>query len=395
MTVLHPGLEEPTLLRLEHSGIRAIDVVLDRHEVEQLLASFDSGRLQLPGAAGGAVVPGTDYYALQEFIRRSYAHRDFGIDWPCEELFIQGGGFLCDDLPERLSKFLAALPTMDPPIQDRRSLERALNVRGDLSVSAGGRVNFRRPCPLRLDRIPSSGDANEFEILVEAHGELESFQVSLMPDSGHRSAFRLDAKDFEPSGPSRYRCRRALPQPGAFAVCLSVRDGLVADELRAGVPSDRLLVHQQFDPGCHFLEGLLFPKSGNEKRDARDFECGVAWLLHLCGCAAMHLGRKEGKDLEATPDVVARTPSGDWIVGECSVAAPTNLKVDKLRERAQAVAAQLRRASVLDRVHTVLFVGVECDTQFPGVEMVDGPRLRTMLERVRGGRPDGLCVPEV
>ena len=86
LTVLHSGMEEPPPLRLEHSGIRAIDVTLARHEVEQLLASLDSGRLQLPGIAGGAVVPGTDFVAYQEFLRRSYACRDFGIDWPCDEI---------------------------------------------------------------------------------------------------------------------------------------------------------------------------------------------------------------------------------------------------------------------------------------------------------------------
>lgn len=392
LTVLHSGMEEPPPLRLEHSGIRAIDVTLEPHEVEQLLASLDSGRLQLPGIAGGAVVPGTDYVAYQEFLRRSYACRDFGIDWPCDEIRMEGGGYLCDDLSERFSRFVAALPTMNPPIPDRRSLERALNVRGEISVSrGGGRVNFRRPFPLRIDRVQSSGGANEFEILVEAHGEPEPFHVSIMPDSGHRSAFRLGAQDFEPAGPSRYRCRRSLPQPGAFSVSLSVRERLVADELRAGLPSVPLLVHQQFDPECQLLQELLWGPSGRGQRDAREFESGVAWLLHLRGCAAMHLGRKGGgRDLQAAPDIVARTPSGELLIGECTLLAPTEQKVEKIRTRAQSTAGMLERAGVATVVRPVLFIGEPCDASFDGVEMVDLRRLKEIVACLRSGRTDGL-----
>lgn len=388
LTVLHAGMEELPPLRLEHSGIRAIDVTLEHPEIHHLLATLDSGCLQLPGAAGGAVVPGTDYVAFQEFLRRGYACRDLGIDWPCDELSMQGGGYFCDDLSERFSRFVAALPTMDPPIPDRRSLERALNVRGEISVShGGGRVNFRRPCPVRLDRVPSSGDRNEFDIFVEAHGDLEPFRVGLMPDSGRRSSVLLGVRDFERVGPSQYRCRRALPQPGAFSVSLSVRDGLVADELRAGVPSGALLVYQQFDPECRLLESLLFGPSGRGQKDSREFESGVVWILHLCGCAAMDLGRR---DLQAAPDLVARTPSGELIVGECSLLGPKDLKVDKLRERAQAVAALLGRAGVPTLVRAVLFIGAPCDASFDGVEMVDLGRLKEIIARLRNGRADGL-----
>jgi hypothetical protein len=392
MTVLHPGMEELPPLRLEHSGIRAIDVTLEHPEIQQLLATLDSGCLQLPGAAGGAVVPGTDYVVLQEFLRRSYACRDFGIDWPCEEICMQGGGYLCDDLSDRFSRFLAALPTMDPPFSGRRSLERALNVRGEISVSrGGGQVNFRRPYPMRIDRVVSRGGRNEFEILLEAHGDLEPFHVGIIPDSGHRSAGRLGTKDSERTAPSRYSCRRSLPQPGAFSVVLSVRDGLVADELRAGVPSGALLVHQQFDPECDLLETLLFGPSRRGQKDGREFESGVAWLLHLCGFAAMHLGRKDGgKDLQSAPDIVARTPSGELLIGECTLLAPTEQKVEKIRTRSQSTSGMLERVGVATVVRPVLFIGEPCDASFDGVELVDVRRLRDMLACLRSGRTDGL-----
>jgi hypothetical protein len=253
-----------------------------------------------------------------------------------------------------------------------------------------------RPLPVRLHRVAATDTLNEIEIVVETFGPLAgAFSVSVMPGAGRRSAVRIQAKDFElvPESTSLHRKRVTLAQPGSVKVSLVARDGEVADEVEAGTPWAPSLVHEQFDSGFRQLQILLFgsPADGGQK-DSRQFEVGVAWLLHLCGCAAMHLGLKAGKnDLQGSPDVVARTPGGDLLVGECSLKGPAPDKLGKLVERAKSIGAVMQRAGVPGGVRAVFFVGAKCSGDFPGVELVDRPRLERIVERLRSGRPDGLC----
>jgi hypothetical protein len=106
----------------------------------------------------------------------------------------------------------------------------------------------------------------------------------------------------------------------------------------------------------------------------------------------MHLGRKEGgTDLQAFPDIVARTPGGDVLIGECSLLGPTEQKVGRLLERARSVGGLLRRAGIASSVRAVIFVGEDCGRRVEGGEFVDRSSLREVLERLRSGRPDGQC----
>lgn len=393
LTVLHDGMEEPHPLSLERDGICAFDVLLRKPEVDSIVAGLDRHGVQLPASCKCATIPGVSYSYPPQFRRRFFADRDLDIPWPCDEVTVQGGGYQCDPLPGRLDRFCDALPTMDPPITSRRALCRELGLYGDLAVDrAGGHLYVRRPLPARLMRVGNTRVLNEIEILVEAYGALaRSFYVSVMPDADRRSAARIEAKDFEQVSPSQFRKMVVLREPGAVKVTLAVRDGEVADEEFAGVPWAPMLVHEQFDPECRLLETMLFGASRRGQKDSREFESGVSWLLHLCGGAAMHLGRKDGgKDLQAAPDLVVRAPSGDLLIGECSILGPTEAKVEKLRERAQAVAALLQRAGVSTRVRVAIFVGVDCDARFDGVEVIDVTRLKRIVDRLRGGRPDGL-----
>ena len=388
LTMLHEGMEDPHHFEVEHEGIRAFNTLLRGHDLVELLANLDAGRLQMPSGASGAVVPGSASVGRPRFRERRFAQRDLGVDWPCNELVIQGGGWQSNDLPERFSRFVDALPTMQRPIDGRLALQRELDTYGDLAVDRGGHVYLRRPLPLRLAHVGNTKTVNEVEIVVEAYGAVaETFRVSVMPEGGQRVATRLVANQFEGTTASQFRALHVLPQPGPVRIVLTVRDGEVADDLRAGVPWAPVLIHQQFDPGCQLLGSMLFGPSGRGQKDSHEFESGVVWLLNLCGCAAMDLGRK---DLQAAPDLVARTPSGELIVGECSLLGPTDLKVDKLRERAQAVAALLGRAGVPTHVRALLFIGEPCDASFDSVEMVDVRALKDIVSGLRTGRPDGL-----
>jgi len=221
-----------------------------------------------------------------------------------------------------------------------------------------------------------------------------TFSVGVMPGTGRRSAVRIQARDFELiSGcTSVWRKRVTLPEPGSVKVSLVARDGEVADEADAGTPWAPSLVHEQFDPGFCQLRLLLFGTGERGQKDSRQFEVGVAWLLHLCGCAAMHLGMKEGKtDLLGSPDIVARTPNDDVIVGECSLKSPAPDKLAKLVERAQSIGSLLQRAGVPSGVRAVFFIGEQCSGSFEGIELVDRQRLTQIVDRLRRGRADGLC----
>lgn len=392
LTVLHKGMEDPNHLPLEYDGIRAFNVLLGRPEIHELLANMDAGRLRLPSACKSAALPGSARAHEPTFRARRFAERDLGVAWPCEGVLIQGGGFQCDTLATRFGRFLRALPTMFPPIADRYALQQELDIHGDLRIDWGGQVYLRRPIPLRLVRAGGTAVANEFEIVVEAYGTLaESFRVSVMPAAGRRSASRILANEFERISESKFRKLLVMQEPGAVKVALSAHEGEVVDEVDAGVPFAPILIHQQFDPECAGLSALLFGPSGRGQKKPREFESGVAWLMHLGGCAAMNLGSKpEGADVQGAPDIVARMPAGDLLIGECSLRIPDSDKLGKLRERARDVQDLLQRLGALACVRVVFFVGEPCDAKFDGVEFVDQNRLKDMLSRLREGRPDGF-----
>lgn len=395
LTVLHDGMPDPHHVELERDGVCAFDMLLQEPELAQLLAGLEVGGARLPPGCREAAVPGTAHSPRPRFLPRTFAMRDWRIDWPCNEVTVQGGGYECDTLQERFLRFMEALPTMDPPIDDKMALCRELGIVGDLDVSRGGHLYVYRPLPVRFHRVGNTPTLNEIEVSVEAHGpSADTFSVGVMPGTGRRSARRLHARDFEsvPGKPSLRTTRVRLPEPGPVKASLSVRDGEVADEIETGLPWAPILIHEQLDPGCELLQSLLFGPSGRGQTEPREFERGVTWLLHLCGCAAMHLGRsKREKDLQGSADIVATTPAGDCLIGECSLKGPPDEKLGKLLERAGSVERMLQRAGAPRAVRVVFFVGEEFDGEAEGVEFVDLAQLKGMFERLRAGRPDGLC----
>lgn len=398
LTVLHEGMPEPQPLELEREGICAFDVLIDAGGLEHLLAGLDEHGVRLPVFGRVASVPGVSHSYGPRFMERKYAQRDYRVDWPCDQLTIQGGGYQCSLLQQRFQRFIEALPAMDPPIAGRVALARELGLFGDVSVDrGGGHLYFFRPLPVRIEHVGGTGMLNEIEIRVEAFGALPAtFAMSVMPDGGRRSAMRLRAGDFAlmPSSNSIWSKRVVLQQTGPVKVSLVARDGEVADEAEAGTPWAPALVHEQFDPGFRQLRLRLFGSDEKGQKDSRQFEIGVAWLLHLCGCATMHLDGSEGKSqLLGSPDIVARTPNDDVMVAECSLRIPASDKLGKLVERAQSVAAVLARAGVPSGVRTVFFVGEDYSGAIQGIEFVDRSRLIRIVERLRSGRPDGLCWP--
>jgi hypothetical protein len=108
----------------------------------------------------------------------------------------------------------------------------------------------------------------------------------------------------------------------------------------------RRAILEAFDPGLQVLREYLL-KSGAKKRDARDLEIAVAWLLWMLGFAVSQLGLTE-KTQEA-PDMVALAPHGNVVLVECTTGL---LKAEsKLANLIDRVAAVRRRLDASGNRH--------------------------------------------
>jgi hypothetical protein len=105
--------------------------------------------------------------------------------------------------------------------------------------------------------------------------------------------------------------------PGAILSCIANYAGEahhfrpVTDPSTAQNPCR--VVHQSFDDELEALQRLL--KTQN-KGKARDFEKPIAWLLWMLGFSVTHLDI--GALGDGAPDLVARTPKGNFLVVECT-----------------------------------------------------------------------------
>ncbi len=97
----------------------------------------------------------------------------------------------------------------------------------------------------------------------------------------------------------------------------------------------RRAIYTVFDDRMIILQDLI-SKSGEKKRDARDLESAVAWLLWMLGFAVAHLGATERtKD---APDLIANTPAGHFAVVECTTGLlKAEHKLANLIDRTQKV----------------------------------------------------------
>ncbi len=101
------------------------------------------------------------------------------------------------------------------------------------------------------------------------------------------------------------------------------------------VQNPKRAVYNIFDSKLDTLNDFL-SKSGAKGRDARDFECGIAWLLWMLGFSVAHLGATDRTQDAA--DLIATTPQGDFAVIECTTGLlKGDNKLSLLIDRAERV----------------------------------------------------------
>jgi len=99
----------------------------------------------------------------------------------------------------------------------------------------------------------------------------------------------------------------------------------------------RRAAFEEFDVGLTVLKDFLFEEN-RARKDARDFEVGVAWLLWMLGLGVAHAGGSP-RTSEAA-DILASTPSGHIAVIECTTG---HLKAESKLSRLVARSKTIRR----------------------------------------------------
>lgn len=113
--------------------------------------------------------------------------------------------------------------------------------------------------------------------------------------------------------------------------------GWIADPSLSQNP--RRAIFEEFDQGQAVLKDFLF-ESQRARKDARDFEVGVAWLLWMLGFSVAHAGATQ-RTSEAA-DILASTPAGHVAVVECTTGhLKADTKLSRLVARSQTIRKRL------------------------------------------------------
>lgn len=132
---------------------------------------------------------------------------------------------------------------------------------------------------------------------------------------------------------------------GAVVQCFGSYDGVAQSHGWIANPSysqnPRRAAYDEVDPGTAVLRDFLFEEK-RVRKESRDFEAGVAWLLWMRGFSPMHANTKR---VEEGPDIVAFTPKNNVIVVECTIGVVNeNNKLSKLVSRATSIKRRLERS---------------------------------------------------
>lgn len=113
--------------------------------------------------------------------------------------------------------------------------------------------------------------------------------------------------------------------------------GWVADPALSQNPRRAAL--EEFDDKLAVLRDFLFEEK-KQRKEARDFEIGIAWLLWMLGFSVAHSGATS-RTSDAT-DILATTPGGHMALVECTTGhIKAETKLAKLVERAQTMRRRL------------------------------------------------------
>lgn len=177
---------------------------------------------------------------------------------------------------------------------------------------------------------------------------------------------------------------------GAAIKCFAAYKGIVQHEGWIGDPGSfpnwRRTAYEWADQGCEALHAFLFGENKGRK-DARDFEVGVASLLWMLGFGVLQL--RTGR-LQDNPDLFLTTSGGRMALVECTTdVIDKEGKLAKLHVRARSMKDQLEKSGsghveLLPVLVTALpkaaVIDIEKATKF-GILVVTKEGLQSALER--------------
>jgi hypothetical protein len=120
----------------------------------------------------------------------------------------------------------------------------------------------------------------------------------------------------------------------------------------AARPNPRAMIIGLVDPKLSRLEKLL---TSPDKKEGRDFETAVAWLIHALGLAPVHVGAMSGMTDE--PDILVEAPGDLVLIVECTIGVPDDGKLTRLISRSvrmREILSRLRGHEVTNQVISIL-----------------------------------------
>ncbi len=130
---------------------------------------------------------------------------------------------------------------------------------------------------------------------------------------------------------------------GAVVQCFASYRGYVHHQAWIADPTlsqnARRAALEEFDDKLVVLRDFLFEEQ-KPRKEARDFEIGIAWLLWMLGFSVAHAGATS-RTSDAT-DILATTPAGHMALVECTTGQiKADTKLAKLVQRAETVRRRL------------------------------------------------------
>jgi hypothetical protein len=134
----------------------------------------------------------------------------------------------------------------------------------------------------------------------------------------------------------------SIPSGGVMQ-CFAAYKGVVQQQSWIADPSlsqnSRRAALEEFDDKLSVLRDFLFEEQ-KARKDARDFEVGVAWLAWMLGFSVAHSGATS-RTSDAT-DILATTPNGNMALVECTIGhLKADTKLAKLLQRTETIRQRL------------------------------------------------------
>lgn len=114
-------------------------------------------------------------------------------------------------------------------------------------------------------------------------------------------------------------CKLKIPE-GAVLQCFALYEGFAQHQGWIADPKNhlnpcRVASLEEFDDKLGILRDYLFEEQ-KQRREARDFEFGVAWLMWMLGFSVAQAGGTPRTS--DSPDIIGATPKGNVVVVECT-----------------------------------------------------------------------------